>query len=449
MPNIITTPWRDLEELLEVRDQLYSNDYPQDALSPARMALNTIMIWRIHSPIPHVIDSTALFKEAQLLDASTPHASDLALRMTYCTALTRFVTGLLDAMQDGVYKKSMFDCATELGLPKALVILRHEATHEAMPGLEALRDAAVDCLSWLWSYYWRGVGEGKIDGGVYLEKLGPAVRELIEKWKGEGWGEEEGQSAGPKESKKRKRDTVTDTSPEEKQNSIETSAKETATVLGLLCQNQPDALAVAVEVLLEPKGIFDTSLEPTSPHDLLATALVDSQPLFSDIFLRHALGLLSKPDHPKAEELSVITLQFLDSLTPSRIRPDLFPLYHNVLGRCIMRPNKVTLSLACSIVLLDSPKGRKLYDRWADVLRPMLNTVGLDGLEERTESNGKSMEMEGKGSSEEDEDSEDESDEEQVGAERSQIQPGAIRRELVPANMTKKALRSAVKKIWE
>ena len=45
-------------------------------------------------------------------------------------------------MQKGVYARSIASIAAQLGLPAWLVELRHAATHEDLPSLELLRDAA-------------------------------------------------------------------------------------------------------------------------------------------------------------------------------------------------------------------------------------------------------------------------------------------------------------------
>lgn len=84
-------------------------------------------------------------------------------------AFTRFVTGLLDSQQDKARKLSMYGVARTLGLPAAFVELRHQGTHEPMPGLGQLRPAARGALGWIWEYYWRHLREGEeevVDGGA-------------------------------------------------------------------------------------------------------------------------------------------------------------------------------------------------------------------------------------------------------------------------------------------
>ena len=67
------------------------------------------------------------------------------------------MTGLVDANQTGVYKISMFQNAKKIGLPESFVELRHQATHDELPALLVLRQAATRSLQWLWQAYWRSI----------------------------------------------------------------------------------------------------------------------------------------------------------------------------------------------------------------------------------------------------------------------------------------------------
>ncbi|KAL8730363.1 MAG: hypothetical protein Q9166_004128 [cf. Caloplaca sp. 2 TL-2023] len=92
------------------------------------------------------------------MDSASAQISDLsalALRSCYCTAFCRFVTGLLDSMQESQYKVSMYDKARELHLPSSFVELRHEAIHGELPSLVVLRQAVQKALDWLWKNYWQ------------------------------------------------------------------------------------------------------------------------------------------------------------------------------------------------------------------------------------------------------------------------------------------------------
>lgn len=71
----------------------------------------------------------------------------LLLRQSYAAAIIRLVNGLVDPLQLGVYARSIASIATQLGLPPWLVELRHAATHEDLPSLELLREAAREVLN--------------------------------------------------------------------------------------------------------------------------------------------------------------------------------------------------------------------------------------------------------------------------------------------------------------
>ena len=68
----------------------------------------------------------------------------MSVRQSYAAAIIRLVNGLVDPLQVGAYARSIASIATQLGLPLWLVELRHAATHEDLPSLELLRDAAKD-----------------------------------------------------------------------------------------------------------------------------------------------------------------------------------------------------------------------------------------------------------------------------------------------------------------
>lgn len=70
----------------------------------------------------------------------TPHY--LSLRQSYAAAIIRLVNGLVDPLQLGAYARSIASIAMQLGIPSWLVELRHAATHEDLPSLEVLREAA-------------------------------------------------------------------------------------------------------------------------------------------------------------------------------------------------------------------------------------------------------------------------------------------------------------------
>jgi hypothetical protein len=66
-------------------------------------------------------------------------ASESELRLQYAMAVVRMVNGIADSSQRGRVAASVASLASVAGLPRILVDLRHEATHNELPSLAALR----------------------------------------------------------------------------------------------------------------------------------------------------------------------------------------------------------------------------------------------------------------------------------------------------------------------
>ncbi|KAG2370240.1 Las1-like-domain-containing protein [Suillus spraguei] len=145
-------PWANINEL----DQLCSWVFMDEGdLEAKRFAINRLSAWRAVTPLPHALESTLSILTARLIDTSeTQHdPSWLSLRQNYATAIIRMVNGLVDPLQAGAYARSIASIAAQLGLPSWLVELRHAATHEDLPSLEMLREAARESLTWLLHNY--------------------------------------------------------------------------------------------------------------------------------------------------------------------------------------------------------------------------------------------------------------------------------------------------------
>ncbi|KAG6356834.1 hypothetical protein INS49_014708 [Diaporthe citri] len=191
MVQFVFTPWRNRAELLKVRSQLFPSSSQATPPTPTphqkwtaaelqgiQRAIARVFMWVHRGNCPHVVESTAMLMSAVLLDrrhtrpghqggseddgtydGDDDAASEYGVRAAYLTAFTRFVTGLLDGHQDRARKLSMYGVAKTVGLPAGFVELRHQGTHEPMPGLAQLRPAAGRALVWIWEYYWRNLPE--------------------------------------------------------------------------------------------------------------------------------------------------------------------------------------------------------------------------------------------------------------------------------------------------
>ena len=178
-------PWTSWAEWRDVRSQLFSADAAQ-----ATAGLRHVQCWRCRGRLPLGVDITALLLSIQLRDpvaavqwqpqgAACSAAANVAARRAlgavqqstenhegcaaasttelaseYALAVIRFVNGISDANQKGKVAGSVAKHAETLGLHPMLVDIRHEATHNHMPSIHALRLAASHTLAWLADKYW-------------------------------------------------------------------------------------------------------------------------------------------------------------------------------------------------------------------------------------------------------------------------------------------------------
>ncbi|CAI1556173.1 hypothetical protein SEUBUCD646_0K02790 [Saccharomyces eubayanus] len=157
-PRIV--PWRNLAELEELKGWFYPRT--KDIIEDKRhRAVQRVQSYQLKGSqyLPHVVDSTAQITCAVLLDeketGSEPHRDSVPIRLSYVMALIRFVNGLLDPTQQSQFAIPLHTLAAKIGLPSWFVDLRHWGTHERdLPGLEMLRWAANEALSWLYDHYW-------------------------------------------------------------------------------------------------------------------------------------------------------------------------------------------------------------------------------------------------------------------------------------------------------
>ncbi|KAL4427777.1 hypothetical protein ABPG75_001866 [Micractinium tetrahymenae] len=158
-------PWTSWEEWRQVGLWLLS-----EAPGDVQQGLDRVAAWRTRGRVPLGVDSTACLVEAQLRDrAATAPAltgaagaapscsgsSESELRLQYAMAVVRMVNGIADSAQRGRVAASVASLAAAAGLPRILVDLRHEATHNELPSLAALRLAAQHGLAWLQGNYWQ------------------------------------------------------------------------------------------------------------------------------------------------------------------------------------------------------------------------------------------------------------------------------------------------------
>ena len=146
-------------------------------------ALNQVQLLLNRGSCPFAIEATASLCSAVMGDPATvlhpssaeaARAYDLA-KLAYSMALVRFVNGVVDEHQSGLFAESIASLAARAHLPLWLVEIRHAATHQKTPSLPVLREGCaavsttctdgtlaesyllsdIQALKWLQSYYWR------------------------------------------------------------------------------------------------------------------------------------------------------------------------------------------------------------------------------------------------------------------------------------------------------
>lgn len=141
-------PWSSWREWQDVADALLADDTASWERGTAAVAA-----WRARGRLPLAVEATAVLRAAAANDR-LERADESGLRMTYAMAVVRLVNGVTDPQQRGKFAAPVQALAQAAGLPRLLVDVRHEATHNELPSLPVLRRAAEAALEWLRTRYW-------------------------------------------------------------------------------------------------------------------------------------------------------------------------------------------------------------------------------------------------------------------------------------------------------
>ncbi|KAG8808567.1 rRNA-processing protein las1 [Serendipita sp. 401] len=127
-------PWVSLSQLEQVYSAIYvTKDWD--------FAIRRLSTWRYSTGLPHALDAALSLLVASRNEVNE-HVCNLSIRQGYALAIIRFVNGLVDPLQTSKYARSIAMISSQIGLPLSLVELRHAATHEDLPSVEALREGA-------------------------------------------------------------------------------------------------------------------------------------------------------------------------------------------------------------------------------------------------------------------------------------------------------------------
>ncbi|KAI8613946.1 Las1-like-domain-containing protein [Chytriomyces sp. MP71] len=155
-------PWATFSEWEQVRGWLFGQRIE---------GVRRVKAWASRGKVPAAVDATALFVEIAIRDAAGV-VSEHELRLMYSMAFVRFVNGVVDTQQKGMYAASVAGIAESLGLPTWFVDLRHAGTHDRLPSIALLRAGCHQALDWLNANYW-------VVQTTYINNTASDVRELL------------------------------------------------------------------------------------------------------------------------------------------------------------------------------------------------------------------------------------------------------------------------------
>ncbi|XP_078438310.1 las1-like family protein isoform X2 [Wolffia australiana] len=164
-PGYMLVPWSSWDQWNFVRNSLFSA-----SIESVRAALGRVAAWKSRGCLPVAVEVTARIIEIQHMDpfffgkedAGVVLNSEDMLALLYSITLTRFVNGFTEkvsyfddhAQKHGRKKHSISNLANAIGLPRMVVDIRHESSHNEVPSLPLVRLASVKALDWLKSHYW-------------------------------------------------------------------------------------------------------------------------------------------------------------------------------------------------------------------------------------------------------------------------------------------------------
>ncbi|EGD72539.1 hypothetical protein PTSG_00562 [Salpingoeca rosetta] len=141
-------PWRFKQEWVQVKAQLNSGDHGAVALARDRMRC-----WATRGKLPLAIEATMNLVSALLFRDTSPDRQLLIQMLSL--AIVRFVNGFSDEQQKTMLAKPLSLIAADLKIPTHVVDTRHNATHQALPGLPMLEMCTFEAMQWLRTFYWQ------------------------------------------------------------------------------------------------------------------------------------------------------------------------------------------------------------------------------------------------------------------------------------------------------
>ena len=147
------TPWYSLKEWQYTRNLLFRFD----CVHSMQKGIDLVNLWKTRvrqGALSVPIELTTGLLSAYIQMAEPAGVSEESIRHAASMAIVRFVNGITDQLQTGLYAQSVQIIADKLEIPGWLVDLRHEATHARLPSFEFLKTGLVVSLCWLEKNYW-------------------------------------------------------------------------------------------------------------------------------------------------------------------------------------------------------------------------------------------------------------------------------------------------------
>ncbi|WVN90311.1 uncharacterized protein L203_105547 [Cryptococcus depauperatus CBS 7841] len=140
-------PWTSHVEFSKLYDMLFS---PEADTQSRQRGVARMSIYISSPSCPSFIHLLHSLVVVDLLPYPPQNAEEAQrMRMTMGMAIVRFVNGIVDPLQTGLYARPISHLAAILGLPASLIALRHRATHEDLPPLSLLHQAVGQCIYYL------------------------------------------------------------------------------------------------------------------------------------------------------------------------------------------------------------------------------------------------------------------------------------------------------------
>lgn len=313
-------------------------------------------------------------------DARGQLDSHYAVRLVYASAISRFVTGFCDSIQNSYRKLSMHELATELAMPARFVEMRHQATHKELPSLIRLKDIAAEALHWLWGWYWSRLDE--LVGGL-PDQVSP--RENLRLLR-------EGLQLELKKYLSARRAEVKRDAKGVKWGSSE-AGKEAGLRCVRHCLDRAEYLEVLVELLVDERAVIPSDKQMGSTMkgafllwDELLRRLASHQWNFLRILCRHMVDLMNMPATLSAtaepireamHEWVVHILTAKEWVQPRRRVESM--LLEDIMGQCFTFPSSWSHKLAESTI---KDRDELFQATWRPVLRASLTDLVDDDTQQ-------------------------------------------------------------------